>query len=103
MCLEGSLNVYIPRKDIERCVEKSSVQVYPELGEEGGQQSRTLQRYTTEKNNLYVEGRQGYLSGHQESVGHNKISQHRQSRDREYFCNNRGKENNNNFDNYIFH
>lgn len=103
ICHESSLVVYVPKKEIEKYIAKANVQVYPELPEEQTQQTRTLQRYTTEKTNLYVEGTsKGYLSHHQDSI--NKISQHRQSRDRDYFFG-RGHstKENHNYDNHIYH
>lgn len=101
--MNSSLNVYVPKKDIEKFIAKATVQVYPELSiEEIPTQNRTMQRYLTEKHNIYLDGStKGYLSQHQESIN-NKLSQHRQSRDREFFGGRGiGSKENHNFDNFF--
>lgn len=82
--MDTNLNVYIPRKEIERLIDKAALQLYPELP----QPTKTLHRITTEKNYLvdYQYKQSPFHSHHHDSIAHARLAQHRQSRDRYDFA-----------------
>ncbi len=82
---ETTLNVYIPKTEIEKYTEKAAVQIYPMTGFEDTNafKNKTLQRYTTEKNNILADYQLVHnQTRHQHESLNNKISHHRRSRDR---------------------
>ena len=62
--------------------------------------NKTMNRYPTEKANLYIENQKHTTSQAHESLG--KMNQHRQSRDREYYNVFRTNKENFNADNHNF-
>ena len=86
MNFEATLNVYIPKTEIEKYIEKAAVHMYPTFGFEDANtfKNKTMQRHTTEKNNILADYQlvQNYQTRqHHESLN-NKMGHQRRSRDR---------------------